>query len=529
MGRENIRPGFKGGEMLGRKNLALVFAGIALLFLAQAGCRGESSGSENPTDQLQKVLDEFNAYAIQGMTDWEIPGMTVAVVRGDEVIFQRAYGVKQKGGNDSVNANTLFQIGSASKAFTTALMAMDVTQLKYKWDDKVSPILPDFIMSDPWVTQEFMISDLSAQHSGLPANSLDGAIVFGFDRAHVRRSLHYVRPVTSFRSAYAYQNVMFLVDGQLVEYYSGKPWEYNVVNRIFRNLGMNASSVDKASYQSSTNVATLHHRIGNSIIPLPMDWKYLDWSYNYGPAGGVNSNIIDMTKWLRLHMGAGTFEGQPLIKEKDAEFLYSPQTVLPAVEGSPRQYYAQGWVHREFSPSPIVWHNGETSGCKSMVAFIPEYRVGVVVLSNLDDSMLPESLAWKFFDLYFDNPSRDWSAEELERVRQARAQAEANKPVRPIEPEPPLPLNRYAGDYFNFVYETVNVSVAGGNLRLLIGPNQTEIMARPWDGNTFMGSWDVYIQTEDIGFVNFGLDNAGNPNTLTIDYIDSDGCGEFWR
>jgi len=505
--------------------LAMVFVAI-LLSISQPGCGHDKDDNNN---QGNDMFAEFNNYAVKAMNDWQVPGMAVAIVQGNTVLFQKAYGVKKMDGADPVTLNTLFQIGSASKSFTTTLMAMDVSEGKYKWNDKVITHLPDFQMFDPWVTSEFQVVDLSAQHSGMPSYAADGAMVLGFDRAHIRHVIRYVKPIYSFRTTGTYVNNLFMVDGALVEKYSGKSWEDNIRERIFTPLGMTHSSMDRDSFINAPDVANLHHRIGERVVPLPMDWKFMNWPYNAGPAGGINSNIIDMVNYVRLHFNNGSFNGRQLIKEENAIFVHSPKTIGRPVPNQPMAYYCQGWQYREYNPHAIIWHNGETSGIKSIVAFMPEAKLGIVVLTNLDGTKVPESLAWKFFDLYFGHPARDWSAEELEKAKKARAQEEANRPTPPPDPEPPLSLDKYEGTYYNPVYEEVQVTRQMDQLLVTVGPLQANIFLRNWDGNTFMGSWDTFTVIEDIGLVSFEVNGAGVPVKMTINYLNDDGCGVFQR
>jgi len=512
--------------MKNKKVYLAMLASALVLSLIQPGCSSGSGGADEG-QALRDMLAEFDGYATQAMQGWQVPGMAVAIVRGDEVIFQKVYGVKKMGGTEPVTVNTLFQIGSTSKAFTTALLAMDVSEGKYNWNDKVIDHLPDFQMFDPGVTSQFEVVDLSAQRSGMAANAADSSIVFGFGREHIRDVLRFIKPVSSFRTEFAYQNNLFMVDAELIENFSGKSWEDNIRERIFRPLGMVNSSTDKASFVNAPDVVNTHHRIGEKIVMLPMDWPYMHWTYTYGPAGGINSNIIDMTKWVRFHFNNGDVDGQQLIKAENAIFVHSPQTIMPAAANQPRQYYCQGWVYREYSPYPIIWHNGGTSGCKTMVAFIPQAKLGVVVLSNLDDNLLPESLAWKFFDMYFGHVARDWSAEGLEKAKKARADAEANRPQPPLHPHPSLLLEKYTGTYYNPVYQGVHVDKQEDGLVVTLGPLQAQIFLRNWDGNTFMGSWYVYTEKEDVGFVTFKTNEVNVPLEMTIDYLNSDGCGVF--
>jgi CubicO group peptidase (beta-lactamase class C family) len=363
----------------------------------------------------------------------------------------------------------------------------------------------------------------------MPSYATDGVMVLGYDREHIRQVIRYVEPAYSFRSEGSYVNNLFQVDAELIEKYSGMNWEDNVRERIFKPLGMTHSSVDMNSFVSAPNVINLHHWIGSQVVMLPMDWKLQNWPYVGGPAGGVNSTVVDLVNWVRLHFNNGNLNGQQLISEKNAIFVHTPQTPSKYHAGQPMSYYCQGWMYRESSPYAIIWHNGESSGIKSAISFIPQEKLGVVVLTNLEGTKVPEALSWRFYDLYFGNQLRDWSAEELEKTRKARADAEANRPQPPPDPAPPLPLDDYAGNYYNPVYLEVEVERRLDQLVVTIGPLQTEILMRPWDGNTFMGSWDVFTEFEDVGFVTFTLDPGGAPVEMAIDYLNYDGCGVFER
>lgn len=481
-------------------------------------------------ERTAQVLADFERYAKKAMADWRTPGMAVAIVRGDDVIYEKAFGVKQLGKDDPVTTDTVFQIGSTSKAFTAALVAMLVDEGRLKWDDKVLSRLEDFRMYDPWVTKEFTITDLMAQRSGMPPHAADTLIMTGFGRDRVIDSLRYVKPAASFRASYAYQNNLWLVAAKLIEKITGETWEKNARNRIFRPLGMTASSTDKKSYTEGDDVAALHYDNDGTIIVLPMDWPHIGWTYAYGPAGGINSNIKDISKWMRMQASSGIFKGNRIIKEESARFMREPKTTIPEAEGrGPNQYYCLGWVHREARPYPITWHNGGTSGSKTMIAFVPEAKLGIAVLSNVVESSLPESLAWKFFDIYFGNPDRDWSKEALDAAKRSAQEAKAKEPKAPAVPAPPMALDRYAGDYSNEVYGTVNIAKRSDGLVFTIGPDRVEISLRPWDGNIFMGSWDYYAAKDDVGPVTFDVDSKGAVRNVTVDLINADGTGVFRR
>ncbi len=283
--------------------------------------------------QLQKILSDFDRYAEAARQAWQVPGMAIAVVVDDKVVFAKGYGVKKVGAADKVGEHTIFQIGSTTKAFTAALMAMLVDDKKLDWPDRVVEHLPQFQMFDPWVTRQFEVADLMAQHTGLPPYAGDSEAIMGFDRAHLIHSLYYLKPATSFRSRYAYQNIPFLVAAALVEKYTHQSWEDNISTRLFEPLEMTASSTGLEAFNTAQNRTFLHILQGGKVVALPRDWAYNYWVYTYGPAGGINSNVLDMAKWLRLQLGEGKFQGKELVSAKNMAFLHSPQTMMGPLGG----------------------------------------------------------------------------------------------------------------------------------------------------------------------------------------------------
>jgi CubicO group peptidase (beta-lactamase class C family) len=480
--------------------------------------QAQAEQSQKPTPkQLTKILADFEKYAEQARTNWQVPGMAIAIVQDDKIVYAKGFGVKKIGTADKVDEHTIFQIGSTSKAFTAALVAMSVDEKQFAWQDRVVDRLDQFQMFDPWVTREFQVHDLMAQHSGLPPHAGDGQAFMGFDRAHIIHSLRYLKPVTSFRSQFAYQNGLFLVAAALVEKYTGKSWEDNLKERLLEPLGMSATTAGLAGFQQAKNVTFLHKKIGDKVEAIPADWSDHNWVYIFGPAGGINSDVIDMTKWLRLQLGKGKFEGKQLISEANLQFLQTPKTIMGS-DPAKMMYYCEAWLYQPFRPYPIVWHNGGTSGNKTMVAFMPEARVGIVVLSNLITE-LPEALAFQFFDLYFHNPPRDWSKVGLDKTKQA--EAKEKPPQRPASPAPPLPLDRYAGTFSNPVYGQVTVTPEQDQLFMVIGLNKKKVQLHPFDRDSFTFDWP-----EDSTPAVFSIGLDGRAESLSV---DCDGGAKFKR
>lgn len=476
--------------------------------------------------KVQQLLADFETYARKGMEEWRIPGMALAIVQNDSVIFAKGFGVKVKGGSDPVTPHTIFQIGSTTKAFTAALIAMLVDEGKIKWKDRVTDYVPDFRMYDPWVTREFMIEDLLAQHSGLPPYSGDAQAFFGFDRRHIQKSLSFIKPVSSFRSEFAYVNHLFLVAAQVVENLTGKSWEDNIRERIFVPLKMSESSYHKKALMEGRDVAAGHHVQGNTVTAVPMD---LNWPYIYGPAGGINSNVMDMAQWLRLQIHDGTVDGVRIVSAENMNFMHSPKTV--AAYDAKKElgvYYCQSWIYVDSRPYPFVWHNGGTTGYHSMIAFWPEPKIGMVILTNESSNKLAEALPKYFADLYFGNAQKDYSQEALDEAKTAKAEADAKTAKQPETVSASLPLSSYVGTYSNPVYEDAQVALRNGALTLHIGPENIELSLRHWDRDIFVYSVPV-LGDDSEGFVRFGQASDGSVQEMTMDMLNEDGCGVFRR
>jgi len=505
------------------KNVLMIVCLVS--FFSSLAAQGEPKPVSEK--ELAVILANFEQYAEKSMPDWETPGMAVTIIQGDDIVYSKAFGVKTYKGNDPVTTDTIFQIGSTSKAFTAALVAMLADEGKIGWKDSVIEHLPDFEMYDPWVSREFMIEDLMAQRSGMPSHAIDSLVMLGFDRDYIRHAIRYAKPSSSFRSEFAYQNNLFLIAAELIEKHTEKSWEENIKERIFEPLSMSASTMDMKSFQEAKDVTSLHHRLGDEIVTLSKDWPYLHWTYVYGPAGGINSNITDMAQWLKFQVNNGVFDGEPLVTEENMNFMHTPKTIT-ALTTEKRQYYAQAWVYRENTPYPIVWHNGGTTGCKTMVAIVPEAKVGIVVLSNLIDSSLPEALAFRFLDMYLGNPDVDWSAEMLIKMKEVMKKREAALPVPPEDALPVMSLQKYVGDYQNAVYGKIDISEKEGGLVLTIGPNKVEMYLTPWNRDTFSIYWPFYNDiSEPGGFALFQADPEGAMKSVTVTPLNEDGCGVF--
>jgi len=507
-----------------------ILAIAVTIFMLQAGVVLAQEKVTKPSEaEMKKILSDFDQYASKSMADWKIPGMAIGIVQDGKLIFAKGYGVKTLGTNDPVTENTIFQIGSTSKAFTATLMAMLVDEGKIQWEDKVIDQIPDFEMYDPWVTREFQIVDLMAQHSGMPGYAADELYLLGFDQEYIRKAARNIKPVSSFRSKYAYQNGLWLTASAIIEKYTGKTWEETLKQRIFGPLGMNNSSADLQSFLDGKDVSSLHVGDRDNIKALPKDWEFLDWSYIAGPAGAINSNIVDMAKWLVFQMNNGKAGDKQIVSEENLDVVHSPKTILTlGTKPLKNKFYCLGWIYQEYPPDSLIWHNGGTL-MKTMVGYVPEQKIGIVILSNYVTE-LPELLAVRFFDQYTGKPVKDMSAEGLKEFEKQKQEAEAKKPVAPKNPALALPLDKYCGDYSNVVYGKINIAVMDGKLIVVMGPKKVKFPLIHWDKDIFnMRAPDPGIDIDE-GFAIFQVDPSGEVAGVTLDSLNQeDDLGVFRR
>lgn len=510
--------------MLPQTLARLIFTLICLMIVAvssPSAAFAEEPASRPSPEKMAEILSSFEKYAEKSMQQWEVPGMAVAIVQDDKIIYKKGFGVKKVGGGEPVTENTVFQIGSTSKAFMGALMAILVDEKKADWNDRVIDHLPWFRLYDPWVTREFTVADLLAHRSGLPGYAGDGQAALGATREQIEKSVRFIKPVSSFRSRYAYQNSLYVVASEIPAKYWGMSFEDAVREKFFKPLGMTASSATAKGFSESGDVTALHNRVGDKVTPCAID-KIGFNCYTMGPAGGINSNVIDMSKWLMLHLNEGTFAGKQIISKESMTHLLTPQTCMGGGPESDFMFYCQGWIFRSTSPYPLYWHNGDTTYCHAMVAFVPGAKLGIAALTNLGGmNQLPEILAGTFYDMYFGKPFRDLSTQAREAADKARPQA----PKPPENPGQPLALSNYAGKYRNDIYGILEVEEKDGRLSSFPAYKPDDrITLNHWARDTFRA---VDKDSGEGFFLNFQIDAGGKVKNVTITELNADGCGVF--
>ena len=460
-----------------------------------------------------------------------VPGMAISIVEDGAVTMAKGFGVKKLGGNDPVDAGTIFPNGSTGKAFTSAALAVLVDQGKLGWDDKVIDRMPWFMMHDPWVTREITVRDLLVHRSGLGLGAGDLLMVprTNLSRRESVRRLRYIAPATSFRSGYAYDNVLYMVAGQLIEEISGETWEAFVAKHVLAPAGMRASTSDLSRFDNP-NRAYPHARLDGPFRGLGRQSvleERDELGRNAAPAGGLTVSAGDMARWMLIQLGRGKLpEGGRLFSEAASAEMWKPVVLQPnpplpePLKAAQPLFdtYALGWDVQDYKGARIVSHGGAVFGFQAVVVLIPERNVGFTILINAEDGELIRGLQYRLLDHYLDKPTQDWPKawRAVKEERQAKALAALNSATaKPAKVGPSLPLARYAGDFSDAWYGPIALRIEQGKLRIDFkqSPRLTGTLEH-WQYDTFRTRWDD--PANEPAYVTFALDAQGKVERITL-------------
>ncbi len=463
---------------------------------------------------------DLDAYVASSMKTFDVPGMAVAIVKDGKILVAKGYGVRKLGDPTTVDEFTTFGIGSNTKAFTTAALATLVDDGKLSWDDPVYQRLPGFVMYDPYVSHEMTIRDLLTHRSGMGLG--EGDLLFWphttYSREDVIYKLRFMKPQSSFRSHYAYDNLLYMTAGQIIPAVTGTTWDEYVRQRIFAPLGMNHSNLSTTAYKPGGDYAYPHSRVDGKLQVIP--FEDLD---NAGPAGAVNSCAADMAKWVQLQLNRGKYVDRDgrLFSEQRSREMWTAQTILPIgdppapLAGLKANFadYALGWGLRDYHGRKLVGHTGGVGGFVSRVMLVPEENLGVVVLTNAEEGGAFDSILYHVLDYYFHLPPTDWitafkavkdqdEKEAAETMKKAAAGRDANS-------KPSLPLEKYAGVYNDAWYGPITIRIENGGL--VMSFDHTPGMVgdlQHWQHDAFKAHWRV--RTIEDAFVTFSLNPDGS-------------------
>jgi CubicO group peptidase (beta-lactamase class C family) len=469
---------------------------------------------------------DLDTYIAATMKAFDVPGLSVAIVKDGKVVLARGYGVRKMGERTPVDENTLFGIGSNTKAFTSAALATLVDEHKISWDDPVYERLPGFQMYDPYVSHEMTIRDMLTHRSGMGLGEGDLLIWphTTFTRAEIIYKLRFMKPASSFRSHYAYDNLMYIAAGQIIPAVTGRSWEDYVRERILVPLGMNTTNLTTDDFKPGVDFAWPHSKVDGQLQPI--EFHNLD---NAAPAGSINSSAAEMAKWIQLQLAHGKFPGRDarLFSEEQSRTMWSAHTILP-IDSRPGPLdalrpnfaaYGLAWVLRDYHGRKLVGHTGAVSGFVSRVMLVPEENLGVVILTNAEQDGAFDSILYQVLDHYFGVPPTDWIAafkaadeKEQKEVQETIKRRQSN---RATGSTPSLPLEKYAGIYQDPWYGSVSIKFENGSLIFRLDHTPHAIAdLQPWQNDTFQAHWRD--RTIEDAFLTFTLKPDGTIDHFTM-------------
>jgi len=469
----------------------------------------QRSMAQAPSDDY---IDDLATRALQ---QFDTPGIAIGVLKDGELVYSTGHGVRDIRTSGRVDADTIFQIASLTKAFTTAALGILLDDGKLHWDDRVIDYVPEFRMYDAWVTREFTIRDLLTHRSGLGLGA--GDLLFWPNQesttADVLNAMRYLKPETSFRTAYAYDNLLYVIAGELVTRVSGMPWADFVEQRIMQPLGMDDCRALPSRVTERENRATPHMLVNGKL-----ETTFFSGGGVTAAAGAVNCNVTGLAKWAAMHLANGALpDGSRLLSEETHADLWQAVT-LTSVDSIHREHsrthfraYALGWGLQDFFGYLQVSHSGGLQGMTTYITFLPEKDLAVIVLTN-QFTRAYRAVADGILSAYVEDEPQDWieifGQSDTERYAKADAEVAEAFANRNAESQPSLPLSAYAGTYTDAWYGDVVVAEEGDGLsmhftrsKLLLGPLEH------FQYDTFIARWlDRSLQADAYATFSLGAD-----------------------
>lgn len=482
------------------------------------------------------ALEGFDQFLEKARADWQVPGLAVAIIKGDQVVYAKGFGFRDADEKLPVTDKTIFPIGSATKAFTTFVMGQLVDEGKLDLDKPVMNYLPEFRLYDTALTERITPRDLVTHRSGLPRHDLLWYGNTPRTREDMVRRLAYLPNNKDLRGAWQYNNLMFLTAGVLEERLTGKTWEENIRERILMPLGMQRTTLRNTDSQKDSDFA-LGYRLNDETDKVErMEFRDIT---TMGPAGSICSSVTEMSEWVKLNLSDGAVGGKRLIKQSTLKDLHAPQMSMG--EGSPDNPeiipvgYAMGWFVDVFGGHRRLHHGGNIDGFSAMVAFLPQEELGVVVLTNMNGTGLPEIIARHVFDRMTGAKPTDWNALALAKRSAAMKQAKAAKSkltdTRKPGTHPSHPLGEYAGQYEHPGYGVLDVAVveSSGDPSLKFTFNGIETSLEHWHYDVFSGKRNEEDRTFEGFKIQFQSGLDGEIDSLRAQMEPAEEPFEFRR
>lgn len=500
------------------RRLRFLFA-ILLTILITAQVRSQGITSEEIDQLAERTLKAF-----------DVPGIAVGVVKDGKLIHARGYGVRSLTTRQKTDENTLFAIASNSKAFTAAALGILVEGKKLKWDDRVTDIIPEFRMYDPYVTAHFTIRDLLTHRSGLGLGAGDLMIwpdSATFSKQEIIHNLRFLKPVSDFRTKYDYDNLLYIVAGEVVARVSGTSWENFVETRIMQPLQMNQSAASYHHLKDRSNLIDAHAPVNGRVQVIPQSLSNVA-----NAAGGIYTNIVDMSKWAIVLLNSGKIGDNPdrkLFSKAVLEEMWTPQTIIPV--GGSNSYnthfgsYGLGWLISDVKGYKQVSHTGGLAGIVTQFTLIPELQLGIIVFTNQQQGAAFSAITNTIKDRYLGITGPDWVQSNLEKVRKNEEEAQKItdkiwQEINSVQNSSANPDRKiYSGTYADNWFGKIVIAEKNGKLWFssLRSPKLCGEMLF-YKGNTFVVKWNDRSMDADA-FALFTLDENGKATGLRMKAI----------
>jgi CubicO group peptidase (beta-lactamase class C family) len=516
-----------------RLSLLLAFAASAVPAFAQ----GETATTATATTAAVAASRGLSGYDLDAdvnrvLKTFDVPGIAIAIVKDGKVLAAKGYGVRKLGDPAPVTGRTLFEVASNSKAFTAAALAMLVDEGKLKWDDPVTRHLPGFQMYDSYVTGAMTVRDLLTHRSGLGlgAGDLMWWPTSTFSSDDIIDRLRYIKPATSFRNSYAYDNLLYIVAGKIIAEKTGKPWGDAVRERILAPLGMDGTTTSVAEMLKTADYSAPHSRINDKISvvkPMPVA--------NAVGAVGIDTSAEDIARWMNMLLNDGkTPDGKQLLSEKQLREMWTAQTPMPV--GEPKgalavtrpnfNAYGLGFNLRDYKGRKIATHGGALQGFYSRVLMVPEEKLGIAIFTNAENSGSMNALQWRLLDQFLNVPASDWigivAADEQARHKEELAKVSKASAVRAAKSKPSLELSAYEGEYQDPWYGKVTIQREAGKqvMRFSRTPDLVGELEH-FQHDTFIVRWRERNFNADA-YVSFALNPDGSIERMKMAPISAE-------
>lgn len=482
-----------------------------------------------PPGSKERAVQELPQIVADIMRRSQVPGMAVAVVIDGKTVLAQGYGTREAGKQAPVDAQTVFQIASISKSLSATVAAIAVSKGRASWDDPVSRYLPDFRLSNAYVSERATIGDFFAHRSGLPGTAGDDLEDLGFSRGDVIARLRLL-PLDAFRTSYHYANFSTTIGAEAVAKAAGRPWEQLADDQLFKPLGMKSTSYRYGDFEARGNRAVLHAYQHGRFVPAGQ--RNAD---QQAPAGGVSSTVVDLAEWLKLLLADGQYQGKALIAPGALLPALSPQAFSARAHDldSRSGFYGYGFnVNTELGGRPSMGHSGAfLMGTGTTFRIVPSAGIGIVVLTNGAPVGAAESVAASFTDTaLYGKPTRDWFAAYNGAMKAFfEPQADLSGQADPAKPAASKALSQYTGRFDNPYYGPAEIQEANGALTLVLGPKGMRIPLRHWDGDTYafapVGEAELVASLASIVF----RMDQGRAQGFDIKFYDDSGQGRWVR